>query len=155
VESAAGQVSPTGESVTELLARIARQAALIGEYRDREAAKDAVIESLQERAEEQDAQIEALAAQVGELRRRLGKDSLLTEQPRVFSQLGTLAGVLGCTVTAHDQRAGAGPFGARGAAGECGDERGRCRARVSVNETGNGMPHAHLDRSGNWTSWRC
>jgi Arc/MetJ-type ribon-helix-helix transcriptional regulator len=43
VESAAGQVPLAGESVPELLARIGRQAALIGEYRDREAAQDAVI----------------------------------------------------------------------------------------------------------------
>jgi hypothetical protein len=54
VESVAGQVPPTGESVAELLARIGRQAALIGEYRDREAAKDAVIAALQERAVAQD-----------------------------------------------------------------------------------------------------
>jgi hypothetical protein len=55
VESAAGQVPPTGESVAELLARIERQAALLSEGRAREAAKDAVIESLQERAAAQDA----------------------------------------------------------------------------------------------------
>ncbi len=46
MESAAGQVPPTGESVAGLLARIRRQAALIGEYRDREVAQDAVTESL-------------------------------------------------------------------------------------------------------------
>ena len=46
MESADGQVSPTGESVAGLLARIGRQAALIGEYRDREVAQDAVIEAL-------------------------------------------------------------------------------------------------------------
>jgi hypothetical protein len=50
VESAAGQVSPTGESVAQLLARIERQAALIREGRAREAAKDAVIAALQARA---------------------------------------------------------------------------------------------------------
>jgi hypothetical protein len=49
VESAAEQVSPTGESVAQLLARIERQAALISEGRAREAAKDAVIAVLQAR----------------------------------------------------------------------------------------------------------
>src|ERR1019366_2305860 len=60
VESVAGQVPPTGEPVADLLARIGRQAALIGEYRDREAAKDAVIAALRERAVAQDAKIGAL-----------------------------------------------------------------------------------------------
>ena len=54
MESAAEQVSPTGESVAQLLARIERQAALISEGRVREAAKDAVIAALQARAEAQD-----------------------------------------------------------------------------------------------------
>ncbi len=63
-----------------------------------------------------------LSARMDRLERAASRNSLLTEQPRVFSQLGTLAGVLGCTVTAHDQRAGAGPFGARGAAGGCAGE---------------------------------
>ena len=67
MESAAGQVSPTGESVAELLARIGRQAALIGEYRDREVAQDAVIEALQERVVAQDAKIEALDLLVADL----------------------------------------------------------------------------------------
>jgi hypothetical protein len=48
-----------------------------------------------------DAQIAALAAQVEELRLRLGKDSLLTEQGPVFPQLEGLAVALGCTVTAR------------------------------------------------------
>jgi hypothetical protein len=57
VESAAEQVSSTGESVAQLLARIERQAALISEGRAREAAQDAVIAALQARAEAQDAKI--------------------------------------------------------------------------------------------------
>ena len=67
MESADEQVSPTGESVADLLARIGRQAALIREHQDREAAKDAVIESLQERAVAQDAKIEALDLLVADL----------------------------------------------------------------------------------------
>jgi hypothetical protein len=38
---------------------------------------------------------------VAELERRLGKDSLLTEQGPVFPQLEGLAVALGCTVTAR------------------------------------------------------
>ena len=65
----------------ELAARLAEAYRLIGEL---------------------NAQVKGLSARVGQLERQAGKDSLLTEQPRIFSQLGTLAGVLGCTVTAHD-----------------------------------------------------
>ena len=74
MESAAEQVSPTGESVAQLLARIERQAALIGEGRAREAAKDAVIAALQARAEAQDAKIEALDQLVSELIDKTGRD---------------------------------------------------------------------------------
>src|SRR5712691_1798543 len=72
-----------------------------------------------------DARIGALAAQVEELRRKLGKDSLLTEQRPLFPQLGELVAVLVCTVAAHDRRAKAGPGGAGcaqgGRAGEDGE----------------------------------
>jgi hypothetical protein len=81
VESAAGQVSPTGEPVAELLARIGRQAALIGEYRDREVAQDAVIEVLQERAVAQDAKIEALDLLVADLVAKTGRDSQNFSRP--------------------------------------------------------------------------
>jgi hypothetical protein len=66
---------------------------------------------------EQAALIETLRTEVAALRRQAGRDSLLTEQRPVFPQLERLAVVSGCTVTAHDRRAGAGPGGAGGAAG--------------------------------------
>jgi Family of unknown function (DUF6444) len=91
VESAAGQVSPTGESVAELLARIGRQAALIREYRDREVAKDAVIESLQERAVAQDAKIEALDLLVADLIAQTGRDSQNSSKPPSSDGPGTRA----------------------------------------------------------------
>ncbi len=113
--------APRGRSgcPTGLRARVAELEDLTARLREAAAARDELAAA---QLAARDAQIAALAALVEDLRRRLDKDSLLTEQPRVFSQLGTLAGVLGCTVTAHDQRAGAGPFGARGAAGGCAGE---------------------------------
>lgn len=99
----------------ELAARLAEAYRLIGELTAR-------AEQLTVQSGELAAQVGRLQARVEDLERSARKDSLLTEQPRVFSQLGTLAEVLGCTVTAHDQRAGAGPFGARGAAGGCAGE---------------------------------
>ena len=91
MESAAGQVSPTGESVAELLARIGRQAVLIGEYRDREVAKDAVIESLRERAVAQDAKIEALDLLVADLIAKTGRDSQNSSKPPSSDGPGTRA----------------------------------------------------------------
>src|SRR5260370_13757732 len=91
VESVAGRVSPTGESVAELLARIGRQAALIREYRDREAAKDAVIAALQERAVAQDAKIEALDLLVADLIAKTGRDSQNSSRPPSSDGPGTRA----------------------------------------------------------------
>jgi transposase len=91
VESAAGQVSPAGEPVAGLLARIGRQAALIGEYRDREVAKDAVIEVLQERAVAQDAKIEALHLLVADLIVKTGMDSQNSSRPTSSDGPGTRA----------------------------------------------------------------
>jgi hypothetical protein len=91
VESTAGQVPPTGELVAGLLARIGRQAALIGEYRDREAAKDAVIEALQERAVAQDAKIEALDLLVADLIVKTGRDSQNSSKPPAPDGPGTRA----------------------------------------------------------------
>ena len=92
MESAAGQVPPTGEPVAELLARIGRQAALIGEYRDREAAKDAVIEALQERAVAQEARIVALEELVAELLAQArGLDSRNSSKPPSSDGPGTRA----------------------------------------------------------------
>jgi len=91
VESAAGQVSPAGEPVPGLLARIGRQAALIGEYRDREVAKDAVIEALRERAAAQDAKIEALDLLVADLIAKTGRDSQNSSRPPSSDGPGTRA----------------------------------------------------------------
>ena len=91
MESAAGQVPPTGEPVPELLARIGRQAALIGEYRDREAAKDAGIAALQERAVAQDAKIEALDLLVADLIAKMGRDSQNSSKPPSSDGPGTRA----------------------------------------------------------------
>ena len=91
MESAAGQVPPTGESVPELLARIGRQATLIGEYRDREAAKDGVIAALQERAAAQDAKIEALDLLVADLIAKTGRDSQNSSKPPSSDGPGTRA----------------------------------------------------------------
>ena len=91
MESAAGQVPPTGESVAELLARIGRQAALIGAYRDREVAKDAVIKALQERAVAQDAKIEALDLLVADLIAKTGRDSQNSSKPPSSDGPGTRA----------------------------------------------------------------
>ena len=110
---------PASDEVAWLRARVAELEELNARLRDAAAVRDELAAA---QLAARDAQIAALAALVEDLRRRLDKDSLLTEQRRVFSQLGTLAGVLGCTVTAHDRRAGAGPFGARGAAGGCAGE---------------------------------
>ena len=94
--------------VAELEARNARlrQAAA-----DRDELAAAQLASERAPADSLAVQVAALAAQVEELQRLLGKDFLLTEQRPVFPQLGRLAAVLGCTVTAHDRRAGAGPGG--------------------------------------------
>jgi len=91
VESAAEQVSSTGESVAQLLARIERQAALISEGRAREAAKDAVIAALQARAEAQDAKIEALDQLVSELIAKTGRDSQNSSKPPSSDGPGTRA----------------------------------------------------------------
>ena len=91
MESADGQVSPAGESVAELLARIGRQAALIGEYRDREMAQDAVIEALRERAVAQDAKIEALDLLVADLIAKTGRDSQNSSKPPSSDGPGTRA----------------------------------------------------------------
>jgi hypothetical protein len=92
VESAAGQVSPAGESVAELLARIGRQTGLIREYRDRQVAQDAVIESLQERAVAQDAKFEALDhLLVADLIAKTGRDSQNSSKPRSSDGPGTPA----------------------------------------------------------------
>ena len=91
MESAAEQVSPTGESVAQLLARIERQAALISEGRVREAAKDAVIAALQARAEAQDAKIEALDQLVSELIAKTGRDSQNSSKPPSSDGPGTRA----------------------------------------------------------------
>ena len=91
MESAAEQVSPTGEPVAQLLARIERQAALISEGRAREAAKDAVIAALQARAEAQDAKIEALDQLVTELIAKTGRDSQNSSKPPSSDGPGTRA----------------------------------------------------------------
>ncbi len=91
MESAAGQVPPTGESVPGPLARIGRRAALIGEYRDREAAKDAVIAALQERTVAQDAKIEALDLLVADLIAKMGRDSQNSSKPPSSDGPGTRA----------------------------------------------------------------
>ena len=79
-------VPPAGE-LAALRARVA-------ELEERLAARDAQLEAAQARLAE-------LAEQIEELRRRLGRDSLLTEQGPVFPQLEGLAVALGCTVTAR------------------------------------------------------
>ena len=66
---------------------------------------------------EQAALIETLRTEVAALRRQAGRDSLLTEQRSVFSQLNGLMAVSGYTVTGHDWRAGTGPRGTGGAPG--------------------------------------
>src|SRR5260370_3586779 len=91
VESVAGRVSPTGESVAELLARIGRQAALIREYRDREVAQDAVSESVWEVAVAQDAKIEALELLVADLIAKTGRDSQNSSKPPSSDGPGTRA----------------------------------------------------------------
>src|SRR5260370_30091289 len=91
VESAAGQVSPAGESDAELLAGVGGQAALIREYRDREVAQDAVIESLRERAVAQDAKIEALDLLVADLIAKTGRDSQNSSKPPSSDGPGTRA----------------------------------------------------------------
>ena len=91
MESAAGQVPPTGESVAQLLARIERQAALISEGRAREAAKDAVIAVLQARSEAQDAKIGALDQLVSELIAKTGRDSQNSSKPPSSDGPGTRA----------------------------------------------------------------
>ena len=91
MESVAGQVPPTGEPVADLLARIGRQAALIGEYRDREAAKDAVIAALRERAVAQDAKIGALDLLVADLIAKTGRDSQNSSRPPSSDGPGTRA----------------------------------------------------------------
>ncbi len=75
-----------------------------------------------------DAQIEALAAQVEELRRRLDKDSLLTEQGRVFPQLEGLAGGFGLYGHRSWLRSGIGIL-----------RRWWCRCRVRWWRPGTGM----------------
>lgn len=91
MDSADGQVSPAGEPVAGLLARIGRQAALIGEYRDRDVAKDAVIEALQGRAAAQDAKIEALDLLVADLIAKTGRDSQNSSRPPSSDGPGTRA----------------------------------------------------------------
>ncbi|MGH3419852.1 MAG: DUF6444 domain-containing protein, partial [Streptosporangiaceae bacterium] len=91
MESAAEQVSPAGEPVAQLLARIERQAALISEGQAREAAKDAVIAALQARAEAQDAKIEALDQLVSELIAKTGRDSQNSSKPPSSDGPGTRA----------------------------------------------------------------
>jgi chromosome segregation ATPase len=64
-------------------------------------AKDAQLAVAQAALEAAEARFDALSERVAELERRLGKDSLLTEQGPVFPQLEGLAVALGCTVTAR------------------------------------------------------
>jgi len=73
--------APARDEVVALRAANVRLREVIG-------ARDTEIGMLRE-------QVEALAAQVSELRARLGKNSLLTEQGRVFPQLDRLAVALG------------------------------------------------------------
>jgi transposase len=89
--SAAEQVSPTGESVAQLLVRIERQAVRIGEGWQREVAKDAQIVQLQLRAEAQDAKIVALELLVADLARKLGVDSSNSSKPPSSDGPGTRA----------------------------------------------------------------
>ena len=78
---------PASDEVAWLRARVAELEELNARLREAAAARDELAA--------RDAQIAALAAQVEELRRRLDKDSLLTEQGPVFPQLEGLAGGFG------------------------------------------------------------
>ena len=64
-------------------------------------AKDAQLAAATAALEAAEARFAELSERVAELERRLGKDSLLTEQGPVFPQLEGLAVALGCTVTAR------------------------------------------------------
>jgi len=63
----------------------------------RELSREELLAALAER----DAVIAALLAEIEQLKRRVGMDSLLTEQGPVFPQLESLAVTLGYTVTAR------------------------------------------------------
>jgi hypothetical protein len=66
-----------------------------------------------------------LAGRVARLERAASRNSLLTEQRSVFSQLNGLMAVSGYTVTGHDRRAGTGPRGAGGGpGGQASEHRG-------------------------------
>jgi len=89
---------PASDEVAWLRARVAELEEVNVRLREAAAARDELAAA---QLAARDAQIAALAAQVEELRRRLEKDSLLTEQGPVFPQLDRLAMALGCTVTAR------------------------------------------------------
>ena len=89
---------PASDEVARLRARVAELEELNARLRKAAAARDELAAA---QLAARDAQIAALAAQVEELRRRLDKDSLLTEQGPVFPQLESLAVTLGYTVTAR------------------------------------------------------
>src|SRR6266536_3348847 len=70
-----------------------------------------LIEILEKRNAELTAQVADLSERLVRLERAVSRNSLLTEQRSVFSQLNGLTAVSGYTVTGHDRRAGTGPRG--------------------------------------------
>jgi hypothetical protein len=130
VESAAGQVSLTGEPVAGLLVRLDRQAALIRDGEAREAAKDARIAELETAVADGSARVAALEGLVAELSRKLGVDSQNSSKPPSSDGPGTRAD------RRRADRERRRPEPAGGAEGEEEARRpgGSCRAGPGVHE---------------------